>query len=56
MASVLIATDDFVHLKSRFAAVDGRGSQEAIDRAKPLSARATSLSTVGMTHERLTLF
>jgi hypothetical protein len=28
MASVLIATDDFVHLKSRFAAVDGRGSQQ----------------------------
>jgi hypothetical protein len=38
MASVLIATDDFVHLKSRFAAVDGRGSQEAIERAKPLPA------------------
>jgi hypothetical protein len=28
MPSVLIATDDFVHLKSRFAAVDGRGSQQ----------------------------
>jgi hypothetical protein len=33
MASVLIATDDFVHLKSRFAAVDGpwlsRGDRES---------------------------
>jgi hypothetical protein len=28
MALVLIATDDFVHLKRRFAAVDGGGSQQ----------------------------
>jgi len=35
MAWVLIATDDFVHLKRRFAAVDGRGSGEATERAMP---------------------
>jgi hypothetical protein len=28
MASVLIATDDFVQLKRRFAAADGGGSQQ----------------------------
>jgi hypothetical protein len=28
MASILIATDDFVRLKRRFPAVDSRGSQQ----------------------------
>lgn len=52
MAWVLIATDDFVHLKRGFARSMAAGSREAIKKAKPPPASAaTSLSTVGMTHE-----
>jgi len=57
MALVLTAIDDFVHLKRGFATSMPAGSREEIERAKPPAASAaTSLSTVGMTHERLTLF
>jgi len=47
MAWVLIATDDFVHLKRRFAAVDGGGSQQGRKSQAAAGDRGrNSLSTV----------
>lgn len=52
MASVLIATDDFVHLKRGFATVDDRRLSREPSHDRRVGYN--SLSTIGMAHERLT--
>ena len=54
--AVLISTDDFVHLKCRFARVDCRRLFERRPREPSHGRRVgyNSLSTIEMAHERLT--